>query len=89
VQLLHALAGQLVHAPVRATRGLLPHRRDEPVGLQRAQRAVQAAGVVAVEAERAQALEQVIAVRGLLAQQQQQAGSQEVLGKDLSWCVVR
>jgi len=52
----------------------------EPVALERAKRAVQPTRIVALEPERAQALEQVIAVRRLLAQEQQDAGPQEVAG---------
>jgi len=62
----------------------------ELVGFQRAQGAVQPARIVAAEPKRPQLLEQLIAVRGTLAQQQQQAGAQEVLRQDLRrrWCLV-
>src|SRR5262249_30170974 len=74
-----ALARELVYAAVGATLGLLPRRAHEPVVLEPAQRAVEPAGVVARESERPQLLEQVVAMRGPFAQQQKQAGPDEVL----------
>jgi hypothetical protein len=54
---------------------------NESFALQLAQRAVETARVGALEAERAQPVEQLVAVRRLLAQEQKQAGAQEVLGQ--------
>src|SRR5919201_3096425 len=79
MQLLCPGPRQLVNPPVWPRARGRPRRADESVGLQRPQRTVQAAGVIAGEPERAEALEQVIAVRRLLAQEQQQTRPEEVL----------
>jgi hypothetical protein len=68
VELLQAGARHAVHAPVRPAPGFVPGRPHEPIVLQRAERAIEASGVVAHKPERAQALEQVVAVSGLLAE---------------------
>src|SRR4051794_35683921 len=79
VQLLAALAGDLVRAAVRAGLRRLPSRPHETLVLESAQRSVQPARVRAAEPERLQSLEQVIAVRGVLAQQEEDRRAQEVL----------
>jgi len=51
---------------------------DEPVLLERPERPVEPARVVALEPERPHALEQVVPVRRLLAQEQEDAWAQEI-----------
>src|SRR5262249_19591429 len=73
---LAAVDGQLVVAPARPDRRTLPLGSDQPVALHGAQRAVEAARV-ALEPERGQTLEQIVAVGGRLGDQEEQAWLQE------------
>src|SRR5215210_9319739 len=70
-----------VHSPVRSDPRGLPGRTKETVSLQGSQRAVEPAWVVATETERFETLEQVVSMRGLLEQKQQQARAEKVPGQ--------
>jgi hypothetical protein len=81
VQLLHAASGDVVDPALGTCVRGLPCGTDEALSLEPPEGPVEPAGVRAVEPESANPFEQVVPVGRLLAEKEQQAGTQKVPGK--------